>query len=455
MLRTLLIGIILAGAIAIAIGNPFGALMAYQWYAYFRPEEWVWIDISAFRFSLVLGTILILRCLASGVWPTLNNRFSVGIVAFLMTGIVAQVNAVRPDIGWQWIDYFARLALVSLLIITLVNTPRRLFYASLVIALSLGLRTAKVGLTSLMQGGVQIAYGHGGSFVDNNGFGLACVMIMPLLWGLSGVIPAEWRFRRAIAWSLRFATLFTAYAAVSTYSRGALLALGAGFLAYVLTMRRRRIATLAVVLVVGSIAAPFVTLPEGYTERMETITSYEEVGEDSALSRLHFWQVAWEMAKDLPLGIGMFNFQHLYDRYDFLHGAFGYSRAVHSSHFQVLAEHGFAGFIAWIGLFALAFLTCLRVRRLANQELAGREDAALLSSMSGAFIASMVAFLAGGAFINLALNEITWNTFALVAAMGAIAFERMPEAVGAAPNRPAWMSQDEWRRRHAPARIKA
>lgn len=368
--------------------------------------------------------------------PNLTHRFSIGIVIFLATGVVAQVNAVQPDVGWQWIDHFARLALLSLFMISLVNTPNRLLIAVLVIAVSLGTRTAKMGLVSVMSGGIHIVDGFGGSFPDNNGFALAAVMIMPMLWAISNLIPEGWKFRKTIVWGFRLATLFTAYASISTYSRGGLLALLAGFVAYLLTLRRRRFTTIAVVLLIGVLAAPFVQLPEGYTDRMETIRTYEEVEEASALSRLHFWQVAWEMAKDKPLGIGMWNFEYLYDQYDFLDGQYGRGRAVHSSHFQVLAEHGFMGFFIWIGLFASALWACQRVRRAAERELAGTRDGAILSNMAHALFASMVAFLVGGSFISMAMNEITWNTFALVAALERIANARVQAMARTTSDRP-------------------
>ena len=45
-------------------------------------------------------------------------------------------------------------------------------------------------------------------------------------------------------------------------------------------------------------ALPFVPIPKGYFDRVQTIRTYEEVQDDSALSRLHFWQVAVQMALD-------------------------------------------------------------------------------------------------------------------------------------------------------------
>jgi O-antigen ligase len=164
-------------------------------------------------------------------------------------------------------------------------------------------------------------------------------------------------------------------------------------------------------------AAPFITLPTGYTERLTTIRTFEEVGETSAISRLHFWRVAWDMTKDNPLGVGLRNFDSMYDRYDFLDGQFGRGRAVHNSHLQALAENGFLGFAIWLFLFLSAGSTCLRLRRIADRQLGGTEDGVFVWKMASALAASMAAFVVGGTFIALALNDLTWFTFALVAAL--------------------------------------
>jgi putative inorganic carbon (hco3(-)) transporter len=178
--------------------------------------------------------------------------------------------------------------------------------------------------------------------------------------------------------------------------------------------------TLAVMAVVIATALPFIPLPKGYTERMTTIVTYESTGEESATSRLHFWEVAWDMAIDRPLGVGMRNFDYAYDSYDFLDGRFGRGRAVHNSHLQVLAEQGFVGFFLWVGAFATAISLCMRMRRIGRSQLAGTPDGEFVFFMAGALIISMVAFMVGGTFIALALNDLTWMTFALVAALDRI-----------------------------------
>ncbi len=53
----------------------------------------------------------------------------------------------------------------------------------------------------------------------------------------------------------------------------------------------------------------------------------------------------------------------------------------------------------------------------------GTPHARFFWAISGAFAVSMVSFLIGGSFIAMALNEISWITFALVAAMEQVALK--------------------------------
>jgi hypothetical protein len=84
-----------------------------------------------------------------------------------------------------------------------------------------------------------------------------------------------------------------------------------------------------------------------------------------------------------------------------------------------------------------AFLACLRIRLRARHVGLGEPERHFYETMANALIASMVGFIVGGAFIALALNDLTWLTFALVAALdrlsardvAAVASEDAPLAV--------------------------
>jgi O-antigen ligase len=207
-----------------------------------------------------------------------------------------------------------------------------------------------------------------------------------------------------------------AFAVVSTYSRGGFLSLAAALLVFI-GLQRRRLPAFAGLAVAAILVLTVVPIPKGYVERLQTIQTYDEIGEESAQSRPHFWRVGVLMAEAHPLGIGLRQYEAAYNSYDFSNGRFGRSRAVHSSHVQVLAEIGVIGASAWTWLFVCSFGLMLRVRSRSKDPLRSPREAEFLFTMSNALLTSMTGFLVGGSFLALALNDLTWLTFALVAGL--------------------------------------
>jgi O-antigen ligase len=155
-------------------------------------------------------------------------------------------------------------------------------------------------------------------------------------------------------------------------------------------------------------------LPDAFWTRMQTIQTYEEDNDGSALGRLHFWAVAGEMAKTNPfLGVGYMGYNLSYDNYDFSHGMYGSGRAVHSSFFGVLAELGYLGIILYGVIFVCSFSNCLRVRRClsANPQLSEKDKYAT------ALEASLVVFVVGGTFLPMQYNEMLWHYIGLTIAL--------------------------------------
>ncbi len=425
MLRTLFVfGIIIPGIVA-ALSNRFAGLLLYLWFALFRPQEFAWVDFSSLRLSLVVGLILVVPALLSGIRPNLSHPLSAGGVLFLLTALVAQLNVVDAATGWYWVDFMARLLTVCLLSVTMVNSRERFLAVLAVIAVSFGFHTAKAGLYALSHPGARFSEGLAGAFVDNNGYALGMVMILWLLVGTAQNAPRAWMRRGLIV-----AAVLTSFATVATFSRGGFVALCASTVMFVFLQRRRTLALAGLGVVL--LAVPFVPLPEGYTYRLQTIQTYEETNETSAISRLHFWRVAADMAVANPIGVGLFNYELAYDQHDFLHGKYGKQRSVHSSYFQVLAETGFVGAVVYGWMLIYSLMVVMRVRRRARSSQLDAASARFLETSANALGASMVAFMAGGAFIALALNDLTWLSFALVASLDRLSLQmseaRSPEA---------------------------
>jgi O-antigen ligase len=136
------------------------------------------------------------------------------------------------------------------------------------------------------------------------------------------------------------------------------------------------------------------------------------------------------MAAANPLGVGLKGFDSAFDRYDFLNGQFGTHRSVHSSHFQVLAENGFDGAAIWIGLFGYSIYLLFRIRRRAKTDDIPEDERYFLRTSANALLMSQAAFIVGGSFIALSLNDLTWYTFAMVASLDRLS---LSHAVSEAP----------------------
>jgi probable O-glycosylation ligase (exosortase A-associated) len=394
----------------------------YLWFALFRPQDWLWIDVTSLRLSLLLGIILLVPALLSGRLPNITHPLSIGMILFVWSASITQTVAVRPDIGWVWIDFLVRLFLASMMIVTLATDPRKLLGVLAVVAGSLGFHASKAGLAYVVGGGTRFADGLAGAFVDNNGYALAAVMIIPLLLATAQNVDLLYT-GRLLPWVRRafYASLpLCMFAVIGTYSRGGFISLSVATLTFILLQERRASALAGLALVV-TIALLVVPIPQSYIDRLQTIQTYNEIGEESAMSRPHFWRVGLRMVGANPLGIGLKQYEAAYDKYDFSYGRYGHKRAVHNSHVQVLAELGYPGAAIWGGCFGFAFFACFRVRRRARAADLDPRTAAFLRTTADGLIVSMFAFVVGGSFLSLAVNDLTWLIFGIVAALDRVA----------------------------------
>jgi len=438
MLRSLFILSIFLPGFYAALRSRYFALLMYLWFALFRPQDWIWVDITSLRLSMVLGLVLLVPAVIAGRFPNVTHPLSQGMLAFVAATILSQLTAVRPDLGWPWVDFTIRLVLTCMLLVTLSSERIRLVGVVGVIACSLGFHASKAGLAYALGGGTRFADGLSGAFIDNNGYALGTVMIIPLLLvtgqNIEALYAGRWLpwLKRGLMLSLPLCVL----AVVGTYSRGGFVALACSTLVFIV-LQRRRIPALTGLSAVLALGALFVPVPQSYLDRLETIRTYDEIGEDSALSRPHFWRVGIQMGLEHPLGVGLRQYEQAYDEFDTSYGRFGEKRSVHSSHVQVFAELGIIGATIWVGLFAYATVVCLRVRRQSMDPSQPPERRHFLFTMANALLTSMAGFVSGGAFLALALNDLTWLTFGLIAALDRVSRQQPETAAAPVGARPA------------------
>lgn len=430
-MRSLFVVILIAIGFTGSIFSRHVGLLTYVWFSLFRPVDWIYWNLAPFRLSLVSGLLLLVPSVLSGILPNITHPIS--ILTWLMLGVtlVAQTTSyLQPS--WEWVDQFARLVVVSTLAVSLLTTRARISQFVAVLAGSFAFFSAKAGVVALVTGGVQFAEGQAGTFVDNNGYALAVNMAIPLM-AVTGttLLGKDIPYLKQIRLGFLIAIPLSVLTVIGTMSRAGLLALATLALIVALLQRRPLLWTAGLMLA-GVLTYNFAPMPAGYMDRVSTITTYREVNEGSALSRLHFWRIAVKMAAANPLGVGLRQYDRAYDAYDDSGGAYGFARAVHNSHLQMLAEFGYAGFAVWILTFLYAISTGLRIR-FAAAKLAGLtdEERTFFVSMSTALVASMCAFIVGGTFIAAATNELTWLTFAGLAALQREFHARARESVPA------------------------
>ena len=409
MFRTLFVVALLAIGWGFALQSPLYAACLYLWIAYFRPESWAWNDIFVtLNLSYLAGLYLVVRAFAGGVRFRIDVRSGL-LLAFLLHALISA--AAGLDAGYSignWFD-FAKVIVVSVLLSNIIRTPGDLRLVLIVISLSLGFEAVKQGWAQLvLNPGAR--NDNGVPFLgDNNLVAVGMAMLIPIIAALADTSDG-WRKR---AW--QFANIGVVYRALSTYSRGGFLSIGA-VSAIWFWRSPRQLRTLAAVVIAAALILP--VMPEQFWTRMSTITAPSDERDSSQQSRLYFWQVAVAMANDRPLsGVGHRGYERAYNQYDWTDGQYQTNRAVHSVWFGVLAELGYPGLLLFILIVFGSLRSCRRVRKAAQRgEIAGP-----LGAYAIAFETSLVAFMVGGSFVSFHYNEMLWHYFALTIALERVA----------------------------------
>ena len=400
-------------------------MLMYWWFSIFRPQDWMYWDVSFLRLPLVVTAFFLLRSLIVDGMPKIS-----GILLWLMliwiglAGLATLLNGCQSYFGSGFMRFFL-IILCAILTERLLTTERRIYGLMLLVTFSLGIYGANQGIGTILSGG-GTSYGISnltGTFTGSNAYALGLAMIIlffPFLCTQSKIFFD----RKVLMFNLNtpkanklflllcgVSMVGCIYCVISLFSRGSALALALGFLCFIILLKGT-FKYLVWATIAGMIGLAVLPIPQGYVDRIESIFAEEDERDNSAKSRPHFWGVASNMVADNPSGVGLGCYPSYYDQYDDSYGEFGSARSVHSSHFQVLAEVGYVGFVLWLLMFFVSFKKLHRIRR----ESRDKEDRVFFLHLAYGLTCSQVVFLVGGAFYEFAHNEFTWLTFAIVVA---------------------------------------
>ncbi|HXT70273.1 MAG TPA: putative O-glycosylation ligase, exosortase A system-associated [Vicinamibacterales bacterium] len=411
MLRMIFVAILIVAGAVFSTQGPFQGLLFYIWNAYFRPEYWVFDPILfQFHISLIVAIYIIVRTAAKLPNPQLNPG-TILLWLFFAQALVGTVMSEAPARSWIFFDQLWRIVVITYLIVVLVDDRHKYRLVLVTMVLSLGFEAAKQGWANFFRAPGQPNTNPYTFLGDNNGVAMGMMMLLPIIGALIQTTPRMWEKNM-----FRFVGIGVLLRGISTYSRGGFL--GAVTLVGVMLLRSEnkfRAVIVAAILSVGI----YNLMPQEFWDRMDTITIDENgIREESADSRLYFWQVAQKMADAKPLtGVGLFAFSSSFSNYD-TEGRFrDQERQTHSAWYGILAELGYPGLVLLAANMGWAFWSCWRTHRMSR----GRPELREVRIYGNAMIGALAVYAVCAIFLSAQYLEMTWHLFGMANALSIIA----------------------------------
>ena len=425
-MRDLIVMVIILGSIPICLVSPYIGILLWFWVTYFNPHRFTWSYAYSFPVAMavavptLVGTIPAKKTIRSLL--TAESLLLLALWAwFTITYIHAQdiplFAANMLDAKYE-MNHISKILVMTFVMIVIINSKERLRNVLLVTAGSLGMLALKSALFGFQVEGVSRVHGPPDSFLtENNAYGLALNMALPLLFFLVRDEPRRW-----LRILLRVLFAASVVSVLLTYSRGGLLGLAA--VITVLTLRSKHKALGAFLLAVTALLV-ISFAPSAWMSRMGDFASGNL--DSSANMRLTSWAVAWRLSQDYTMG-GSFDAvpnADVYRRYQprpLPDNA--PSSGPHSIYFQLLGDQGFVG----LGIFLLLMASCLwtlfRVRRAARRLPRARSLIVYCLMVE----TSILAFLISGAFLGVVYLDVIYQMVGLTIILKMLFRKELQEA---------------------------
>jgi putative inorganic carbon (hco3(-)) transporter len=408
----------------VAFNNAFALCLIFIVFSFFRIHE-AFPVLNPLRIpSLVaIPTLLVLGwhiTLSRSIKPFWSKELKAFSVFFVLTtiGVLFAVN--RAAALTYWTSTYWKIGIMVIAIAWLTREPKDFMLAAraLVIggsAIAIVAITNKLGGIGLVEGTrVTIARDMGSVLGDPND--LSLVLLFPLGFAACLVAyPTGW-INKILG---VVGTALIIWAIVCTQSRGGFLGIVATFGVVGLRVVRSK----GLFIMVGCVMALALFVGMGISKRASGGAAEQGIDE-SAMGRIYAWQAAWKMAATHPLnGVGLDNFTGNY--YFYSPHWDGTNHAVHSTWFNVLAETGFPGLIAFVTM----IVTCLRSSYRSMISLNAARAPPIVAAMALALVAGLVSFCVAGTFLTQGFTWPVYILLALTAAMAKYARDYVPVPV--------------------------
>jgi probable O-glycosylation ligase (exosortase A-associated) len=405
-MRDIVLTLFVLGSVPMMVYRPFVGLLFWMWLGFMNPHRLTWGFAYNFPFVQIVAIATLLGFFASREPKRMPGGAVVALwILFSIWVTITTLLAMNPDLAWpEWVRYM-KIQIMTLAVLMIVTTRERILWSVIVIVVSICFYGVKGGIFTLATGGQHMVLGPRNSFISGNTeIAFAIVTTLPLLWFLRSVALQRWQ-RIAVIGSFALCMI----AVLGSYSRGALLAIGA-MLAFLWLRTRGKLVTGALMLIV--LVAGLSFMPDKWFERMQTIESSNF--DRSAQGRINAWWFAFHLANDHPVVGGGFRaftpeaFQKYAPEPDFYKDS-------HSIYFEVLGEQGYAGLLLYLLMGLAALVRASRIQTLTR----GHPDLQWAATLARMCQVSLIGYAVGGAFLGLAYFDLPYVIMALIVVAGA------------------------------------
>jgi probable O-glycosylation ligase (exosortase A-associated) len=402
-MRGLVFFLVFVSSLPFIFVSPFNGVLIWYVFSLGNFHTLTWGFFSDLYYAYVIA---IVTCLAWMISRTEKKKLPLTPVAvltllFALWITITSLFALAPkDDVWSKWTTVQKILLMTLVGYALTTTRRRVDLLIWAVVLSVGFWGIKGAISFPLHGGGSGIHGpDGGVTAANNEFGVALLMLLPLVFYLWHITVD-----RRVRSGLLFMGFLLTFATIFTYSRGA--AVGLCAMGVVIWLRSSaKLVVGMMILFVG--LSVYVVVPQDWFNRMNTIEHYDE--DSSAMGRIHFWMASLRIAELHPIVGGGFRitfWPKVANR--MLEGTdipqFNKPRAAHSIYFDVLSEHGWVGLALFLMIALQSWRNCSwLIRKSRNQR-----DLAWANLLGRMGQAVLVGFAAGGAFQSLAYFDEYW-----------------------------------------------
>lgn len=401
-MRDIVVTLAVFGMLPFVLRFPWVGILVFTWLSLMNPHRLAYGFSLSFPFAMIVALFTLVAMLFSKeIKKIIWTRETVLLLLFVVWMCLTTIFAMYPEAARVQLDKVLKIQFMIFVALMLIRSFDRIEALLWVSAASIGFYGFKGGIFTILRGGVFRVQGPPGTFIGgNNEIGLALAMTVPLLYFM--------RTRCANPLLKAFMTtwvVLTAFAAIGTQSRGALLGMAA-MATFVWINSRNKIFTAIVLGVTGFAIANF--MPQSWYDRMGTIETHEE--DKSAQGRVNAWWTSWNMANDRLMGGGF----ECWRKQTFAMYAPDPTnvRDVHSVIFEVLGEHGFVGLGIFVTLGVCTWLSAGWTARRARK----MPDIAWVSDMMRMVQVSIVAYATAGLFLGLAYFDYYYTLIVVVIA---------------------------------------